>query len=58
MLQVLEVSINASTEWFLTNDLEMARTYLHTMNGQELAVHDPDTVIAMQYQGLDILSTC
>ncbi len=58
MRQVLEVSINSSTEWLLTNDVEMALAYLHTMNGQELAVHDPDIIIAMQYQGLAVLSSC
>lgn len=58
MLQVIEVDTGFSTEWLLTTNFESARRHLSLMGWTEIAIHDPEIIVAHQYQEVACLTTC
>lgn len=54
---VLEVEVEGSTQWLLTNILTHARAVVADMSGREVAFHSVSQVVAQQYDGIAVLST-
>lgn len=57
-LIVVEIATPHGTEWVLTEDPDAVRASLSDWQGKEIALHDPEEIIASQFNGWAALSSC
>lgn len=57
-LIVVEIATPTGTEWVLTGDPDAVCAGLADWQGEEIALHDPEEVIACQFNGWAMLSSC
>lgn len=57
-LIVIEAATPNGSEWILTEDPDTVRASLADLQGKEIALHEPEEVIATQFNGWAVLSSC
>ena len=57
-LIVVEVAMSNGTEWFLTDAPEGVAGHHPDWHGQGVTLHDPEEIVASQFNGWAVLSSC